>query len=425
MKVVIIAGGSGTRIASVNSEIPKAMIPVNGKPVLEYQIELAKRYGFTDIILIIGYLGYIIKDYFQDGSKWGVSIDYYIEEIPLGTSGALPFLKDKLNNDFFVFYGDTVMDIALDQMLNFHNTKHAEATLLLHPNDHPYDSDLVAVNEDAEISHFYSKPHPEGFVCRNLVNAALYILSPRVIDFIPLNSKSDFGKNIFPELLNQNFNLSGYITPEYIKDMGTPDRYVKVSEDLKSGKVSRLNRKYQRQAIFLDRDGVISKEVDLLCKPSQIELISSASDAIKLINKSGYLAIIVTNQPVIARNLCSIDELNTIHNTLETLLGKEHAFVDAIYYCPHHPHSGYPEERKEYKIDCDCRKPKPGMLLKASAEWNIDLSNSYLIGDRDSDIEAGNNAGVKESFLIEQNKENALFDAVSKIISYDHIKNPV
>jgi D,D-heptose 1,7-bisphosphate phosphatase len=306
-------------------------------------------------------------------------------------------------------------------MLEFHNSKQAEATLLVHPNDHPYDSDLVAVTDDGIISHFYSKPHPEGFVSRNLVNAALYILSPKVIDYIPKNTKSDFGKNIFPELLKQNFNLSGYITAEYIKDMGTPDRYVKVSEDLKSGKVSRLNRKNPRQAIFLDRDGVISKEIDLLCKPSQIELISGAAEAIKLINRSGYLAIIVTNQPVIARNLCSIDELNTIHNTLETLLGKEHAFVDAIYYCPHHPHSGYPEERKEYKIECECRKPKPGMLLKAALEWNIDMTNSYMIGDRDGDIVAGNSAGVKMSFLIVQNKENALYDAVSEIINYDNI----
>jgi D,D-heptose 1,7-bisphosphate phosphatase len=393
------------------------MIPVNGKPVLEYQIELAKRYGFTDIILIIGYLGHLIKDYFKDGTQWGVSIDYYIEEIPLGTAGALPFLKDKLSDDFFVFYGDTVMDIALDKMLEFHNSKYSQATLLVHPNDHPYDSDLVAVTDDGKISHFYSKPHPEGFVSRNLVNAALYILSPKVIEYIPKNTKTDFGKNIFPELLKQNFNLSGYITAEYIKDMGTPDRYLKVSEDLESGKVSRLNKKNPRLAIFLDRDGVISKEVDLLCKPSQIELISGASEAIKLINKSGYLAIIVTNQPVIARNLCSIEELNSIHNTLETLLGKEHAFVDAIYYCPHHPHSGYPEERKEYKIECECRKPKPGMLLKAALEWNIDLSNSYMIGDRDSDIEAGKSAGIKESFLIEQNKENALLNTMLKIIN--------
>jgi D,D-heptose 1,7-bisphosphate phosphatase len=425
MKVVIIAGGKGTRIASLNNEIPKAMIPVAGKPVLEYQIELAKRYGFKEIILIIGYLGNVIEDYFQDGSKWGVYITYYKEEAALGTAGALPYLKDILLEDFFVFYGDTVMDIALDQMLAFHQQKNADASLFLHPNDHPYDSDLVAEDENNRITNFFSRPYPEGFVSRNLVNAALYILSPKVIELIPINKKSDFGKHIFPICLVNGLNLYGYVSTEYIKDMGTPDRYEKVSEDVKSGKVEKMNNKFQKKAIFLDRDGVLSKEVDLLCHPSQLELIEGVSDAIKLINRSEYLAIIVTNQPVIARNLCSIDELNIIHNSLETLLGKEHAYIDAIYFCPHHPDSGYPEERKEYKIECECRKPKPGMLLSASHDLNIDLNNSYMIGDRNVDIEAGDNAGLKESFKLKQNEENALLDIVTKIINYDNISHTV
>ena len=123
MKVVIIAGGKGTRIASVASDIPKSMIPVAGKPVVEYQIELAKRYGFTDILFIIGHLGEQIKDYFGDGSKWGVSIEYFLETEPLGTAGALPLVKDKLTDSFFVFYGDTVMDFDMHEMLKFHQEK--------------------------------------------------------------------------------------------------------------------------------------------------------------------------------------------------------------------------------------------------------------------------------------------------------------
>jgi mannose-1-phosphate guanylyltransferase / phosphomannomutase len=425
MKVVIIAGGQGTRIASVNNEIPKAMIPVEGKPVLEYQIELAKRYGFIEIILIIGYLGSIIEDYFQDGSKWGVSIEYYKEEIALGTAGALPLIRDRLTEDFFVFYGDTIMDVALDQMLAFHKEKNADASLFLHPNDHPYDSDLVAEDENGKITNFFSRPYPEGFVSKNLVNAALYILSPKIIDRIPNNKKTDFGKHIFPLCLESGLNLYGYVSAEYIKDMGTPDRYDKVSEDVRTGKVANLNNIYPKKAIFLDRDGVITEEVDLLSNPKQLKIIPGAADAIKLINQSGYLAIIITNQPVIARNLCSIDELNVIHNTMETLLGFERCFVDAIYFCPHHPDGGYPEERKEYKVECDCRKPKPGLIFNASIEWNIELDKSYMIGDRNSDIDAGNNAGIKASFLIEQNTDNALLDIVTKIITDDNFSNSI
>ena len=416
MKIVIIAGGKGTRILSVSNEIPKAMILVNDKPVLEHQIELAKRYGHTEIILIIGHLGKIIQDYFGNGNQWGVNISYFIETIPLGTAGAVVELSNRLTDDFFVFYGDTIMDIALDMMLDFHKAQDADTTLLLHPNDHPYDSDLVELSEGNKITKFYSKPHTKNLVYRNLVNAALYILSPKVISLIPKGVKSDFGKDIFPSCIENELTLYGYISPEYIKDMGTPDRYEKVCNDVISGKVARLNRIYPRNAIFIDRDGVITKEVNLLHKYEQLELIEGVAEAIKYINNKGYLAIIVTNQPVIARNLCSIGELNYIHKKLETMLGEKGAFIDAIYYCPHHPDGGYPEERKEYKIVCNCRKPNPGMLQKAIEEWNIDIVNSFMIGDRVSDIQAGERAGVKQSILTIENEPNALLNTIKNLI---------
>jgi mannose-1-phosphate guanylyltransferase / phosphomannomutase len=416
MKIVIIAGGAGTRIASIAKEIPKPMIPINGKPVLEYQVELAKRYGYTEIILLIGHLGDKIKEYFGSGARWGVSISYYVETSPLGTAGAVAQLSALLTQDFFVFYGDTVMDIALDQMLDFHKNHQSYATLLLHPNDHPYDSDLVEIAPDKKIVRFYPKPHNSYLVCRNLVNAALYILSPKILSFIPAGIKSDFAGNIFPACLNNGVDMYGYISPEYIKDMGTPDRYEKVGNDLESGKVARLNKKFPRPAIFLDRDGVICVEKNLLSNPEQLELINGVPEAIHYINQKEYLVVIVTDQPVIARNLCSIEELDFIHKKLETLLGRSRAYVDAIYYCPHHPDAGYSDERKGYKIICDCRKPKAGMLLKAAIEWNIDLPNSYMIGDRDVDVQAGFNAGVTKSFLINTNQSEALLNLIKKII---------
>ena len=416
MKVVIIAGGQGTRIASVNSEIPKAMIPVCGKPIIEYEVELCKRYGYTDFLFIIGYMGDKISSYFGDGSKWGVSIDYYQETKPLGTAGALGYLKDKLTEDFFVFYGDTIVDFDMKSMLEFHQQKKADATLFLHPNDHPYDSDIVDLAPDGRVRKFYNKPHEDRFVSRNIVNAALFIFSPSILTQIEVGVKSHIEKNVLPKCLAAGMNLYGYISFEYIKDMGTPDRYYAVCDDVKSGKVARLNRSYKRPAIFLDRDGTISKEVNLLNNSDQLELIDGAAEAIRLINKSDYLAIIVTNQPVIARNLCSVEELEYIHASLETMLGKEGAYVNAIYYCPHHPDKGYPEERPEYKIECECRKPKPGMLFQAAKDWNIDIANSYMIGDTSRDLEAGRNAGCKDSILIETNKPNTLLDAVREII---------
>lgn len=420
MKVVVIAGGQGTRIASVNSEIPKAMIPIDGKPILEYEVMMAKRYGFTDFLFITGHMGDQIQSYFGNGEKWGVQIEYYQEEKPLGTAGALGYLKDKLTEDFFVFYGDTVMDFDMQAMLDYHKQKNADATLFLHPNDHPYDSDIVDLDAEGKVRCFYNKPHEDGFISRNIVNAALFIFRPSILEKIEVGVKSHIEKHVLPRCLEAGMNLYGYISFEYIKDMGTPDRYYAVCDDVISGKCARMNRKYSRPAIFLDRDGVITKEVDLLCKPEQLELIPGAADAIKLINQKGWMAIVVTNQPVIARNLCSIEELEFIHAKLETMIGAERAYLNAIYYCPHHPDAGYPEERKEYKIKCNCRKPAPGMLLKAAEDWNIDLANSYMIGDRQSDVKAGEAAGCKESILIEMNKDNALLDAVKSILNNAH-----
>lgn len=416
MKIVIIAGGKGTRIASVNNEIPKAMIPVAGKPVLEHEIELAKRYGFHDFLIIIGYLGDQIEAYFGDGSNFEVSIEYYKEEKPLGTAGALGLLKDKLTEDFFVFYGDTIADFDMSAMLDFHRSKNADSTLFVHPNDHPYDSDIVNITSDGRVKGFFHKPHPEGFISHNSVNAALFIFSPNVLNVIEPGVKSHIEKDVLPKCLEKGLRLYGYTSFEYIKDMGTPDRYKAVCQDILSGKVTSFNRCNKRRAIFLDRDGTLNKDINLLCQAEQMELIAGAAEAVKLINESGYLAIVVTNQPVIARNLCSLEELDYIHARLETLLGENGAYLNAIYYCPHHPDKGYPEERPEYKIECDCRKPKPGMLVKAASDWNIDLSGSYMIGDSERDFLAGVNASVKQSIIIETNRDNALLEAIKAIL---------
>ena len=186
-----------------------------------------------------------------------------------------------------------------------------------------------------------------------------------------------------------------YDSSEYVKDMGTPERYYSICSDFKNGIIRKKNLKNKQKAIFLDRDGTINKYVGFLHNIDDFELIDGTAEAIRKINKSGYLAIIVTNQPVVARGEITVEELENIHRKMETLLGINGAYVDAIYYCPHHPHKGYKGEIPELKINCNCRKPKPGMLLKAARDFNIDLSKSWMIGDSENDIKAGIAAGCK------------------------------
>jgi len=393
MKAVILCGGKGTRLGSIAAEIPKPMVRVGNKPVLEHQVELLKRYGINEILMLTGHMAEVIENYFGDGKNFGVSISYYRENVPLGTTGGLKEIEDKLDSDFLVLYGDVMVNMNLSRLIEFHKKKKAAATLVAHPNSHPYDSDILETDEDGRIIAIHPKPHEAGRWYHNLVSAALYALSPNILKYIERGVKADFGRDIFPKIVDKE-RLYAYRTAEYLKDMGTPERLEEVNRDYASGKIARLNLENRRKAIFLDRDGVINEEVNLLHKIEDMKLIEGAADALALINKSEYLAIVVTNQSVVARGLCTFQQLDEIHKKMETLLGIKGTYLDAIYFCPHHPDSGYPGEVKELKIDCECRKPKTGMIRKAVEDFNIDLKGSFIIGDSKTDILTGRNAGI-------------------------------
>ena len=401
MQTVIMAGGKGTRIASVNAEVPKPMLEVCGKPILEHQIEVLKRQKLTDIILVIGYLGSVIRDYFQDGSKYGVHISYIEEKELLGTAGSFYYLKDLIQDDFFLLNGDLIFDVDLHRFMNFHKEKHALATLFTHPNNHPYDSGLIIANEDGTITKWIHKEEERGFL-RNRVNAGIHIISPMVLERFTELKKTDLDREVLKPLIPSG-RVYAYDSPEYVKDMGTPERYRQVEQDLLKGRVRARNLDRKQKCIFLDRDGTLNVYKGFLTDIEELELIPGTAEALKCINSSEYLAIVITNQPVIARGGCSVQELEEIHNKLETLLGKEGAYIDALYYCPHHPDKGFEGERPEYKIECGCRKPKPGMLLKAAEDYNIDLSQSIMIGDGKNDMEAGKAAGCQTILVDEQN----------------------
>ena len=393
MQLVIIAGGKGTRLGL--KDIPKPMVQMGNKPLLEHQIEFAKKYGVDEVFILSGHLSYVIEDYFKDGSDFGIKIHHVVEPYPLGTAGSLKLLEGKLDDRFLVFYGDVVMDFDIDSFINFDKQYNSIGTTIVHPNDHPYDSDLLEVDDNNKVTKVLPKPHEEGKYYQNLVNAAVYIFSSKIFDYIDEGISQDFGKHILPKIVENGELLIAYKTPEYIKDMGTNDRFEVVKNDLLSGKVASLNKKNPRPCIFLDRDGVINKNMDTKPFTDDFELLDGVTDAIKKINKSKYLSVVVTNQPMIAKGFIDFEELTNTHKKMETLLGNAGSFVNAIYYCPHHPEKGFEGEVVELKVDCDCRKPKPGMLIKASKDLNIDLANSWMIGDSLRDIEAGKNAGCK------------------------------
>lgn len=392
MQAIILAGGKGTRLKELTAEIPKPMVKVADKPIIEHQVEVLKRNGVTDIKLIVNHLKQPLIDHLGNGDDFGVRISYFEEKEPLGTSGAFPLIKEELEDTFLVVYGDVMFDMDIGRLLGFHRKKEAEVTLVVHPNDHPYDSDLVEFDGKSRITAFHSKPHATGKYYKNLVNAGVYVFNKTVIDHLPGAIKGDFGKDIFPKWIKE-LNVFGYNTPEYLKDMGTLDRLTKVTHDLQSGKIERRNLRNKQRAIFLDRDGVLNEDRHLIHNPEDLVLYNGTSAAIKKINDTDYLSIVATNQSVVARNLATIDELEYIHKKLDTDLGQSGAKLDQLYYCPYHPDKGYPEENPIYKKEHPWRKPNPGMLLQGAKDFNLDLSQSYMVGDRESDIVAGKEAG--------------------------------
>lgn len=428
---VIMAGGKGSRLLSItNDEIPKPMVPVDGKPLLEYQVEKLKTYGIKKIVMIVGHLGEKIVDHFKDGKDFGVEIDYIFEKEPLGTAGAFYYLKDKIDaKDFMLVFGDIFFDMDFDRMEDFHFKNSALTTLLAHPNGHPYDSDLIQTDDTGRVIGFDSKHNVRDYWYDNMVNAGMYIINKRLLDLVKEPVKTDFEKDILANQVKLGASIYAYHTPEYVKDVGTVDRINATVEELKSGLIQSKNLKNKQRAIFLDRDGTMNVSKGFISKADDLELIPGTIDAIKAINKSGALAIVITNQPVIARGECSFEELHNIHNKLKTLLGEKGAFVDDIFYCPHHPDKGFEGEVPELKFDCECRKPKTGMIEEAVKKYNIDFSKSYMVGDSTMDLETARNAGIK-SVLVNTGfagndgkydrscdiEADNLFDAVEKII---------
>ena len=394
MKAVILAGGKGERLAEISGGVPKPMMPLCGKPALLRQTEVLKCEGISDFIIVVGYKADKIKEYFGSGSDFGVNVTYFEEDEPLGTGGALPLLG--INDDILLCSGDLLFDFSLERMAAFHKEKNALVTLFAHPSSHPGDSTAIVTDPDGRVKGFAPKESRE--LNRNLSNAGIQILSREFISSIKGEGKLDLDRDIISPAVGKG-GVYAYRCTEYVHDIGTPERFARAENDIKLGIPEMRSLRNKQKAVFLDRDGTINVYKGYISKPEDIELIPGAAEAINIIHDKGYLAVLITNQAVIARGECTFEELDEIHARLEELLGEKGAYLDAVYFCPHHPDSGFPGERPEYKIKCSCRKPSPGMILSAVKDLNIDLDTSVMAGDAMCDVQTAKNAGCKSALL--------------------------
>lgn len=395
MKTVIMAGGKGTRISAIASDIPKPMIKINGKPVLEWEIECLKSQGFTDIMITVSYLAEKIMAYFGDGSKWNVHIEYYIEDQPLGNAGAVFKLwqSGKLDRDFLLLIADAVFDVSLNRFIQFHKDHAALATLFTHPNSHPYDSGLVVSDEKSHIvTGWMGKKDTRPVYYKNRVNAGLHILSPEIFelaqtDFFPVGAGRwiDLDRDILKPLVSTS-RIYAYDSSEYVKDMGTPERFQAVSDDLASGKVAARNLKNMQKAVFLDYDETLQAMEEFFWTADLSQLCYGAAEAFRMINDSSYLAVMIVNQPNLSGKI--MDGRNTVYNVchkMETLLGSKGAYIDAVYdnrHCSGHAF----EQKKE-------------AFLQAVKDFNIDIRSSWVITAGEREARVADKAGCKAVLL--------------------------
>ncbi len=395
-QAVILAGGKGTRLAAQLRGLPKCLVDVDGVPLLQRQILLLKEHGVDDVVILVNHAADQVERFLAQNSGFGIRTRLMDDGDPRGTSGAVLACLDALDDRFLVLYDDTLLNVDLGRLVAAHAQSGADATLFLHPNDHPADSDLVEIDDENWVRAFHPYPHDPARCYANLVNAALYVVEKRALaKWRESKSPSDFGKDLYPAMLAAGARLKGYVSFEYIKDVGTPARLARAVDQLRRGVVARASLAQRQRAVFVELYGTLNVHSGFLRNADMLELLPGVAEAVKRLNESEYRVVVVTNQPVIARGETTFDEMRDIHAKLETRLGEGGAFVDSILLCPHHPDRGYAGEVAALKIDCDCRKPNTGLIERAARELNLDLSQSWLVGDTTSDMETARRAGLR------------------------------
>lgn len=411
-QALILCGGKGTRLGDRVRNLPKPMIPVDGRTVLDHVMDVLQAAGVNQFILAAGYLGEIIASHYRGQPRAGCTIEVIIEPAPLGTAGAALFAADHLQENFVLAYGDIFVDFDLVPMLTNHLLHKPLGTLLVRTSDHPWDSHLVDQTPDGLVREFINARQP-GRRYRNIANAAFYVLSKRILAFIPTGKPSDFGADIFPAILQVGGELRTYTLPEegFVKDMGTPERLEAVEQYLNERSLARKAAAAHRKitTILLDRDGVLNVDQNLIDRIERLEVIPLAAASVARLNRNGIRCYVITNQPVIARGLCTEEELRRIHDRLESIIEESGGRLEAIYYCPHHPETHHEEGIPELRRGCRCRKPSPGLIFQAQREHGFDLAATIIVGDRAADIRAGRAAGIRTVLIgsVEQRKKES------------------
>jgi D,D-heptose 1,7-bisphosphate phosphatase len=372
----LLVGGLGTRLGALTQKTPKPLLPVGQRAFVDYLLDEIARHGFDEVVCLAGYRATEVQGWMRGARRRDLDIRVTVEPEPWGTAGALLAAKDILKDEFLLLNGDSIFDINLLDLATCKSTGDSLGTIALRAMQDTGRYGVVKMKGD-RIDSFTARPTVDG---SGLINGGVYRLKRQILDSI-VSVPSSLERDVFPALARQGL-LRGRVYDRFFLDIGTPEEF-EAAQTL-------LPTTNHRPALFLDRDGVINKDIGYAHRPDQIEWIEGIFDAVKAANDTGLYVFVVTNQAGVARGHYDEDAVIELHQWMNREFRARGAHIDDFAYCPHHPTAGSGPLTRE----CDCRKPAPGMIFSLAHRWPIDLSRSLLVGDQDLDLKTAHNAGI-------------------------------
>jgi len=396
-QAVILAGGYGTRLKPFTDTMPKPMYPFEGKPFLEYLIEQVRSFGITEIVLLLGYLPEKISDYFGDGSKWGVHIQYSVTPVEYETGARLKSAQQegKLSSEFLLMYCDNYCPIDFNRLCREHWANGAKLQLTAYRNADGYTKNNLKLSDNGEVAVYDKARQTEGL---QGVDIGYAIVCRDVLNLLP-DENVNFERVVYPQLVEQK-KMYATMTEHRYYSVGSWERIELTKEFFSPHKF-----------IFLDRDGTLNVKPPKACyieRPEDFVWLPRARQAVKELKAAGYEIVLISNQPGIARGKLTEETLRAIHDKMEMELEEVGAKIDYIYYCPH-----------DWDEGCECRKPKAGMFFQAQKDLSLDLTKCWMLGDDERDMHAGGDAGCRCMYVSEQ---HPLIEAVHAILTLEEAK---
>jgi D-glycero-D-manno-heptose 1,7-bisphosphate phosphatase len=387
-QAVILAGGQGTRLRPLTFDTPKPLIKINGIPFLEYLLTLLKENGIKEVVILVGYLGEMVENYFGDGRKFGLKLKYSYAPVEYETGSRLVKAMNLLDERFLLLYCDNYWPLNLKLLIKYYEKKGKDALVTVYANKDNYTKNNMLVDKDGVVAIYDKTRKTTGL---NGVDIGFFIFKKKLFKNLPVNNFS-FEKVLLQRLV-KNRQLSGFLSLHKYYGLSNLERIPDIKKFLRPQRI-----------VILDRDGVINKKPskgDYVKNWKEFKLLKGAVEGLKLLTQKGYQIFIATNQAGIGRRFMTKSALNNIHRNMLNNFKQNGIKIKQIYYCPH-----------AWDVGCDCRKPKPGMLFEAASEHNFDLTKAIFIGDDARDRLTAKTAGCT---FVRMKQDGNLLECVKKI----------